>query len=134
MRKMQHERLKLKEIVPTSDTNSVLLKPESHASPLYISKSIDKTIEDFDARLNNMTISGNSPSGKENHDPKDMDKAQSDLKSARATDSLSSHSEDNEDYPSLAPLELPPFDFNVFTTSSTASLASVVGLVESFQK
>ncbi|XP_037938878.1 uncharacterized protein LOC119672006 [Teleopsis dalmanni] len=137
MRKQQHDRLKLKEIVPPVSEGLGVLRPEPIQTAQSVAKSIDKTVQDFDAKFNNEVI---KKQWKENQHYKmcmeDKTKNNVNTSNSKGQSNQTTCFEDETDIPSLAPLELPIFDtvdFNLFTSSNT-SLSNIMNLVESFQK
>ncbi|XP_030570234.1 uncharacterized protein LOC115769532 [Drosophila novamexicana] len=136
MRKTQHGLTKLKDFGQLKETSPMLpLRPEHGVgSAQSVAKAIDKTVQDFDAKFTS-TIERkvSTPALVElkvetmvNSDP------QSDGQEYDSRSTLERSSE--HDMPSLTPLELPSFDYSLFTSSSAPSLASYIGLAESFQK
>lgn len=147
MRKLQYEKMKSKEIVPSVqiEVASNTIKTEV-ANAQSIARSIDKTIKEFNDKYGS-TIMENMQrlelQTKENHDPNKMAKEGAAKGSADSKEMLTENLESNirrlslmdnhlpsidDDLPSLAPLELPSFDYTVF------GVAPPPGLVENFQK
>lgn len=148
MRKTQHGLNKLKDFAPLKETSPMLpLRPENSGSggvvggavglgsAQSVAKAIDKTVQDFDAKFTSTlvtkaTLTSSEPQMetlKRGDDPA-VEGDESDLYENRRTGS------GDLDLPSLAPLELPSFDYTLFTSSSAPSLASYAGMAESFQK
>ncbi|KAM7356891.1 uncharacterized protein ACRADG_002464 [Cochliomyia hominivorax] len=145
MRKLQYEKLKSKEIVP-----SIQIEVASHTiktdivNAQSIARSIDKTIKEFNDKYGSTLLESaqrKELQTKENNDPnklaKDMNVKLNDNSKEMLTDNLDQNLrrmsllDDNlqtidDELPSLAPLELPSFDYTVFGASP--------GLMENFQK
>ncbi|XP_075164028.1 uncharacterized protein LOC142236672 [Haematobia irritans] len=132
MRKQQYERMKQKEILPPQGDNSIKAEIINAQS---IARSIDKTIKEFNDKYGSMVVNMQhlilEPENKEQEPistfPKDSE-SKDEGKSETAMRRLSIFDEQLttvEDLPSLAPLELPSFEYSAFTSS---------GLVENFQK
>lgn len=132
--------MKQKEILPPvaqNDNTSNKIEPVNAQS---ISRSIDKTIKEFNDKYGSNSLVFNmhrlmlEPTN-ENQDPNttnfigndDEIKTESNVDNAvkRRLSILDEHLQVDEELPSLAPLELPSFDYTVFMSS---------GLVENFQK
>ncbi|KAI8038934.1 hypothetical protein M5D96_007637 [Drosophila gunungcola] len=143
MRKTQHGLNKLKDFAPLKETSPMLpLRPENGASGAggsaqSVAKAIDKTVQDFDAKFTSSLII-KVPNNLANSEPQMETLRKSDpLKDVDERDPYDNHrltGSDDLDLPSLAPLELPSFDYSLFTSSSAPSLASYAGMAESFQK
>ncbi|XP_016989244.1 uncharacterized protein LOC108051609 [Drosophila rhopaloa] len=142
MRKTQHGLNKLKDFAPLKETSPMLpLRPENGASGAAgsaqsVAKAIDKTVQDFDAKFTSSLVS-KVPNNLANSEPQMETLRKSDP--ARNDDERDPYDyrltgSDDLDLPSLAPLELPSFDYSLFTSSSAPSLASFAGMAESFQK
>ncbi|XP_043647412.1 uncharacterized protein LOC122616146 [Drosophila teissieri] len=142
MRKTQHGLNKLKDYAPLKETSPMLpLRPEAGASGAggsaqSVAKAIDKTVQDFDAKFTS-TLVAKASNTLANSEPQ--------METLRQSDSAKEEHERDPydqrlggsgdlDLPSLAPLELPSFDYSLFTSSSAPSLASYAGMAESFQK
>ncbi|XP_073837202.1 uncharacterized protein [Musca autumnalis] len=147
MRKQQYERMKQKEILPpaSQSENLSIIKPEIINAPSIVARSIDKTIKEFnekygsaslmlnmqgltlDALQSNENLDPNSEGGSKVNVKKEENKKEStDEVGKRRISILDEHMmQADEELPSLAPLELPSFDYSVFISS---------GLVENFQK
>lgn len=144
IRKQQYERLKLKEIVPSAvaqNENSANIKTSETANAQSISRSIDKTIKDFNDKYGSTSLMVNmnvpqaqqkeeSPTPQVTMEPTCSSKEQETKESPecmnkKCQNMLEEQLQVYEELPSLAPLELPSFDFSVFMSS---------GLVENFQK
>ncbi|KAH8415461.1 hypothetical protein KR222_000291, partial [Zaprionus bogoriensis] len=136
MRKTQHGLTKMKDFVQLKETSPMLpLRPEHGVgSAQSVAKAIDKTVQDFDARY---TSNGGRKAAtpalvelKVETTAKSDAQAESEEIEGRVTLERSSEL----DMPSLTPLELPSFDYTMFTSSSAPSLASYIGAAESFQQ
>lgn len=148
MRKLQYEKMKSKEIVPSVhiEVASNNIKTEI-ANAQSIARSIDKTIKEFNDKFGSTILENMQRlelQTKENNDPNKMTKDGSAAKgSVESKEMLTENLETNirrlslidshlqnvdDDLPSLAPLELPSFDYTVF------GVAPPPGLVENFQK
>ncbi|XP_039487235.1 uncharacterized protein LOC120449021 [Drosophila santomea] len=142
MRKTQHGLNKLKDYAPLKETSPMLpLRPEAGASGAAgsaqsVAKAIDKTVQDFDAKFTSSLVTKVSNT---------LANSEPQMETLRQSDSVKEEHERDPynqrlagsgdlDLPSLAPLELPSFDYSLFTSSSAPSLASYAGMAESFQK
>ncbi|KAH8315778.1 hypothetical protein KR067_001904, partial [Drosophila pandora] len=138
IRKTQHG-LKLNDFAPLKETSPMLpLRPDNSGSGGLVSaqsvaKAIDKTVQDFDAKFTSTLVNKAHLATSEpqidtvkNIEPVEGD--EEDTFQHRMTGS------EDLDLPSLAPLELPSFDYSLFTSSSAPSLASFAVFAESFQK
>ncbi|EDW92759.1 uncharacterized protein LOC6532287 [Drosophila yakuba] len=142
MRKTQHGLNKLKDYAPLKETSPMLpLRPEAGASGAggsaqSVAKAIDKTVQDFDAKFTSSLVAKASNT---------LANSEPQMETLRQSDSAKEEHERDPydqrlagsgdlDLPSLAPLELPSFDYSLFTSSSAPSLASYAGMAESFQK
>ncbi|EDW78988.1 uncharacterized protein Dwil_GK10880 [Drosophila willistoni] len=140
MRKTQHGLNKMKDFAPLKETSPMLpLRPDNCSglgSAQSVAKAIDKTVQDFDAKFTStLTPKANSPNSAMTDtqaDTMSRSDPQASLTEEPGQPILEGHEE--LDLPSLAPLELPSFDYSMFTSSSAPSLASYAGLSESFQK
>ncbi|XP_062134312.1 uncharacterized protein LOC133844376 [Drosophila sulfurigaster albostrigata] len=130
MRKTQHGLTKMKDFVQLKETSPMLpLRPEHGVgSAQSVAKAIDKTVQDFDAKF--ISTVERKPAIPE---LKVDNKLTSDVQAESQELNLLERSTEN-DMPSLTPLELPSFDYTLFTSSSAPSLASYMGMAESFQK
>ncbi|XP_017066469.1 uncharacterized protein LOC108104742 [Drosophila eugracilis] len=140
MRKTQHGLNKLKDFAPLKETSPMLpLRPENGASGAAgsaqsVAKAIDKTVQEFDAKFTSTLVAKATNTNSEpqmetlNKSDPVKDEPVRDTYDYRLTGS------GDLDLPSLAPLELPSFDYSLFTSSSAPSLASYAGMAESFQK
>ncbi|KAH8371515.1 hypothetical protein KR093_007837 [Drosophila rubida] len=136
MRKTQHGLTKMNDFVQLKETSPMLpLRPDhSVGSAQSVAKAIDKTVQDFDAKFistveRKMTIP-------QLVELKVDNKLASDVKAENQEyqgHNMLGRSSEN-DMPSLTPLELPSFDYTMFASSSAPSLASYMGIAESFQK
>ncbi|EDV50084.1 uncharacterized protein LOC6545224 [Drosophila erecta] len=142
MRKTQHGLNKLKDYAPLKETSPMLpLRPEAGASGAggsaqSVAKAIDKTVQDFDAKFTS-SLAPKASNTLANSEPqmetlKNSDSAEEEQ--ARDPYDQRLAGSGDLDLPSLAPLELPSFDYSLFTSSSAPSLASYAGMAESFQK
>ncbi|XP_017487211.1 PREDICTED: uncharacterized protein LOC108375577 [Rhagoletis zephyria] len=137
MHKQQHERLKHKEIVPLSATNTpvVLLRADSNLNAQSVAKSIDKTVREFDVKLNLSPIKRtNSRESKEFRQNSNTSlegaTAARDIaapieqpqkeRAKSAGDKPAFYLNENDEIPSLTPLELPSFEYHSFTASTPA--------------
>ncbi|XP_037818096.1 nuclear receptor-binding factor 2 [Lucilia sericata] len=152
MRKIQYERMKSKEIVPSvqievAPNNSNNLKTDI-VNAQSIARSIDKTIKEFNDKYGSTLMENiqrmETQTVKENNDGNKMTQEQiAKLSIDNTKEMLAENLETNlrrlslmdnhllstdDDLPSLAPLELPSFDYSAFDVASTS------GLVENFQK
>ncbi|KAH8408734.1 hypothetical protein KR215_011763, partial [Drosophila sulfurigaster] len=130
MRKTQHGLTKMKDFVQLKETSPMLpLRPEHGVgSAQSVAKAIDKTVQDFDAKFTSIVERKAAiPELKVDN------KLTSDTQAESQELNLLERSTEN-DMPSLTPLELPSFDYTLFTSSSAPSLASYMGMAESFQK
>ncbi|XP_034107342.1 uncharacterized protein LOC117570029 [Drosophila albomicans] len=130
MRKTQHGLTKMKDFVQLKETSPMLpLRPEHGVgSAQSVAKAIDKTVQDFDAKfISTVERKAAIPELKVDN------KLTSDVQAESQELNLLERSTEN-DMPSLTPLELPSFDYTLFTSSSAPSLASYMGMAESFQK
>ncbi|XP_060660220.1 uncharacterized protein LOC132794021 [Drosophila nasuta] len=130
MRKTQHGLTKMKDFVQLKETSPMLpLRPEHGVgSAQSVAKAIDKTVQDFDAKfISTVERKAAIPELKVDN------KLTSDTQAESQELNLLERSTEN-DMPSLTPLELPSFDYTLFTSSSAPSLASYMGMAESFQK
>ncbi|XP_037721979.1 uncharacterized protein LOC119554941 [Drosophila subpulchrella] len=142
MRKTQHGLNKLKDFAPLKETSPMLpLRPENGTSGAggsaqSVAKAIDKTVQDFDAKFTSSLVT-RAPNSLANSEPQ--------METLKRSDPAKDEDERDPydhrlkgsgdlDLPSLAPLELPSFDYSLFTSSSAPSLASYAGMAESFQK
>ncbi|XP_017059360.1 uncharacterized protein LOC108100117 [Drosophila ficusphila] len=143
MRKTQYGLNKLKDFAPLKETSPMLpLRPETGGSGTggsaqSVAKAIDKTVQDFDAKFTS-SLATKAPNILTHSEPQ--------IDTLKKTDAAKDEDErdpydhrltgsEDLDLPSLAPLELPSFDYTLFTSSSSApSLASYAGMAESFQK
>ncbi|XP_030372632.1 uncharacterized protein LOC115622731 [Scaptodrosophila lebanonensis] len=140
IRKKQHGLTKLKDYAPLKETSPLLpLRPEQSGSAQSVAKAIDKTVQDFDAKFTSTMTRQKTPIPSARTTPtiiephmltEAMSKSEPQVAQMHA---VGEQSEDH-DIPSLAPLELPSFDFTMFTSSSAPSLASYAGMAENFQK
>ncbi|KAH8305080.1 hypothetical protein KR059_004846, partial [Drosophila kikkawai] len=147
MRKTQHGLNKLKDFAPLKETSPMLpLRPENSSSggvssggalgsAQSVAKAIDKTVQDFDAKFTSTLVTKATLASSE---PQMETLKKSDDPAAEG-DEVDPHEHrltgsGDLDLPSLAPLELPSFDYTLFTSSSAPSLASYAGMAESFQK
>ncbi|KAH8252119.1 hypothetical protein KR026_005165, partial [Drosophila bipectinata] len=139
IRKTQHGLNKLNDFAPLKETSPMLpLRPDNSGSGGLVSaqsvaKAIDKTVQDFDAKFTStLANKAHLATSEPQIDAiKNIDSVRGDEEDAfenRLTGS------EDLDLPSLAPLELPSFDYSLFTSSSAPSLASFAGFAESFQK
>ncbi|SPP87481.1 uncharacterized protein LOC117589299 [Drosophila guanche] len=144
MRKTQHGLTKVKDFVPLKEASPMLpLRQENSggggsgggasSSAQSVAKAIDKTVQEFDAKFSS-TVTSTSPTRK--CEPQQELLSRSDPQRSGLEDQYRSSLElsDDMDMPSLAPLELPSFDYSLFCSSSAPSLASYAGLAEGFQK
>ncbi|TDG50345.1 hypothetical protein AWZ03_003250 [Drosophila navojoa] len=135
MRKTQYGLTKMKDFVQLKETSPMLpLRPEQGVgSAQSVAKAIDKTVQDFDAKFTSTIERKVTPSLVE---LKVETTIQSDPQSeSQEFHSLSTLDRSSEhEMPSLTPLELPTFDYTMFTSSSAPSLASYIGMAESNQK
>ncbi|CAD7003064.1 uncharacterized protein LOC101450818 [Ceratitis capitata] len=140
--KEEHESWKHKEIVPLSDTNThaALLRTDSNLTAQSIAKSIDKTVREFDIKLNISPIKRtNSRENKAlNNYALDSNEGQHTTKPNMLTNAAMTQSQyvraacdgpafyisDNDELPSLTPLELPSFEYRSFA-ASTPTLADL---------
>ncbi|XP_023169825.1 uncharacterized protein LOC111598692 [Drosophila hydei] len=135
MRKTQHGLTKMKDFVQLKETSPMLpLRPEQGVgSAQSVAKAIDKTVQDFDAKFTSTIERKVTPALVEL-------KVETMIHSDPQTESQEFHSlstlerSSEHEMPSLTPLELPSFDYTMFTSSSAPSLASYIGMAESFQK
>ncbi|XP_061392783.1 nuclear receptor-binding factor 2 [Musca vetustissima] len=139
MRKQQYERMKQKEILPPVCQSEIIKPPEIINAPSIAARSIDKTIKEFNEKYGSASLMLNMQGlslaqSNENNNPNcGADDSKASLKSEEKDDIakrrmsiLEEHMlQTDEELPSLAPLELPSFDYTVFMSS---------GLVENFQK
>ncbi|KAL7733384.1 hypothetical protein ACLKA6_004872 [Drosophila palustris] len=136
MRKTQHGLTKMKDFVQLKETSPMLpLRPEhSVGSAQSVAKAIDKTVQDFDAKfISTVERKPATPALVElKVETMIISDPQAESQEFQGHSSLERSSEN--DMPSLTPLELPSFDYTMFTSSSAPSLASYIGLAESFQK
>ncbi|XP_016994172.3 uncharacterized protein [Drosophila takahashii] len=142
MRKTQHGLNKLKDFAPLKETSPMLpLRPENGASgsggsAQSVAKAIDKTVQDFDAKFTSSLVV-KAPNSLANSEPQMETLKNSDPSKEEEERDPYDHrvtGSGDLDLPSLAPLELPSFDYSLFTSSSAPSLASYAGMAESFQK
>ncbi|KAH8349938.1 hypothetical protein KR084_009970, partial [Drosophila pseudotakahashii] len=142
MRKTQHGLNKLKDFAPLKETSPMLpLRPENGASGAggsaqSVAKAIDKTVQDFDAKFTSSLVA-KAPNSLANSEPQMETLKNSDPAKDEDERDPYDHRQTGSgdlDLPSLAPLELPSFDYSLFTSSSAPSLASYAGMAESFQK
>ncbi|XP_015043276.1 uncharacterized protein [Drosophila pseudoobscura] len=138
MRKTQHGLTKVKDFVPLKEASPMLpLRQENSgggsSSAQSVAKAIDRTVQEFDAKFTSTVTTKSSTGDCEPHT--DM-LSRSDPQGSGLEDQCRSSLERSEDLdmPSLAPLELPSFDYSMFSSSSAPSLASYAGMAESFQK
>ncbi|XP_034483362.1 uncharacterized protein LOC117788641 [Drosophila innubila] len=136
MRKTQHGLTKMKDFVQLKETSPMLpLRPEHGVgSAQSVAKAIDKTVQDFDAKFISTAERIPATPALVELKVETMIKSnpQAESQEFQGLSSLERSSEN--DMPSLTPLELPSFDYTMFTSSSAPSLASYMGLAESFQK
>ncbi|EDV96049.1 uncharacterized protein LOC6556967 [Drosophila grimshawi] len=137
MRKTQHGLTKMKDFVQLKETSAMLpLRPEHGVgSAQSVAKAIDKTVQDFDAKFTSTVdrIPKTTPALVElKVDAMIKNDAQAESQEFHSCSVLERSSE--HDMPSLTPLELPSFDYTMFISSSAPSLASYIGMAESFQK
>ncbi|ALC43537.1 CG42554, partial [Drosophila busckii] len=131
MRKTQHGLTKMKDFVPLKEASPMLpLRPENTGgSAQSVAKAIDKTVKEFDAKFTSTIERRATPT---------LTELQSDNKVRNDSQTESQEFEEcpssEHDMPSLTPLELPSFDYSMFTTSSAPTMTSYVGMAESFQK
>ncbi|XP_065360933.1 nuclear receptor-binding factor 2 [Calliphora vicina] len=145
MRKIQYDKLKSKEIVPSvqNEVGSNNIKADI-ANAQSIARSIDKTIKEFNDKYGSTLLENMQRmelQTKENNDPNKLSKEPSPKVNDNSKEMLTEHLETNlrrlslmdnhlqaadDDLPSLAPLELPSFDYTAFGVA--------LGLVENFQK
>ncbi|XP_017019569.1 uncharacterized protein [Drosophila kikkawai] len=147
MRKTQHGLNKLKDFAPLKETSPMLpLRPENSSSggassggalgsAQSVAKAIDKTVQDFDAKFTSTLVTKATLASSEPQ----METLKKSEDPAAEGDEVDPHEHrltgsGDLDLPSLAPLELPSFDYTLFTSSSAPSLASYAGMAESFQK
>lgn len=133
MRKTQHGLTKMKDFVQLKETSPMLpLRPEQGVgSAQSVAKAIDKTVQDFDAKF--ISTVERKPATTALVELKVETMIMSDPQ-AESQEFQSLERSSENDMPSLTPLELPSFDYTMFTSSSAPSLASYIGLAESFQK
>jgi len=133
MRKTQHGLTKMKDFVQLKETSPMLpLRPEQGVgSAQSVAKAIDKTVQDFDAKF--ISTVERKPATPALVELKVETMITSDPQ-AESQEFQSLERSSENDMPSLTPLELPSFDYTMFTSSSAPSLASYIGLAESFQK
>ncbi|KAH8378600.1 hypothetical protein KR009_000196, partial [Drosophila setifemur] len=138
MRKTQYGLNKLKDFAPLKETSPMLpLRTENSGSGGLVSaqsvaKAIDKTVQDFDAKFSS-TLVTKTPLANSDPQMETLNKSDSAEDDGEPGVNCLTGSEDL-DLPSLAPLELPSFDYTLFTSSSAPSLASYAIMAESFQK
>lgn len=132
MRKTQHGLTKMKDFVQLKETSPMLpLRPEhGGGSAQSVAKAIDKTVQDCTSNAVRKPATPALVELKVETMSKSDHQADSEEYEGRSTLQRSSE----HDMPSLTPLELPSFDYTMFTSSSAPSLASYIGMAESFQK
>ncbi|XP_053952577.1 uncharacterized protein LOC128859638 [Anastrepha ludens] len=139
MHKQQHERLKHREIVPLAAPPVMLLRTDSNLNAQSVGKSIDRTVREFDVKLNLSPMK--HPNSKEANDFRpnsnaSIERAASakahmnvtttpipqpqNIRARSAGDKPAFYFNDNDEIPSLTPLELPSFEYQSFTASTPA--------------
>ncbi|KAH8303846.1 hypothetical protein KR018_012104, partial [Drosophila ironensis] len=140
MRKTQHGLNKLNDFAPLKETSPMLpLRPENSgsgglASAQSVAKAIDKTVQDFDAKFTSTLVPRTTVPGSEPEMGDSMDNSETTTSEEGTGFGERMTGSEDMDLPSLAPLELPSFDYSLFTSSSAPSLASYAGMAEGFQK
>ncbi|XP_067642618.1 uncharacterized protein [Eurosta solidaginis] len=139
MHKQQHESLKHKEIVPAATTTPiVLLRTDSNLNAQSVAKSIDKTVREFDSKLHLSPIKRTNSRGDSNKDFYQNSNACLEGATAAANNNTpitqqmeferiknsdykpAFYLSENDEIPSLTPLELPSFECHPYTASTPA--------------
>ncbi|XP_011182785.1 uncharacterized protein LOC105212483 [Zeugodacus cucurbitae] len=142
MHKQEHESLKHKEIVPlsatTTNTPVLLFRTDSNLTAQSVAKSIDRTVREFDIKLNISPMKRTS--SRENKDFRIANTIAEGLVKASAPITQPTNERDEErpafyitdsdEIPSLTPLELPSFEYH----SYNASTPSLTDLTANFHK
>lgn len=136
MRKTQHGLTKMKDFVQIKETSPMLpLRPEhGGGSAQSVAKAIDKTVQDFDAKYTSNAVRKPATPALVELKVETMSKSDPQAESEEYEGRSTLERSSEHDMPSLTPLELPSFDYSMFTSSSAPSLASYIGMAESFQK
>lgn len=136
MRKTQHGLTKMKDFVQIKETSPMLpLRPEhGGGSAQSVAKAIDKTVQDFDAKYTSNAVRKPATPALVELKVETMSKSDPQGESEECEGRYTLERSSEHDMPSLTPLELPSFDYSMFTSSSAPSLASYIGMADSFQK
>ncbi|XP_014102950.1 uncharacterized protein [Bactrocera oleae] len=149
MHKQEHESLKHKEIVPLSATTTntppvLIFRTDSNLTAQSVAKSIDRTVREFDTKLNISPIkrtnsrenkdyrSANNSAEAHGGPPKGVVKTIAPITQSpyeRNADRPAFYITDSDEIPSLTPLELPSFEYH-----SYASTPSLTNLSANFNK